>query len=168
MTIRGFADFATQFLLFQAFPNAMRRKFAYVLCRLPNPPGNILPARSEILHPHSGPRRDTDSKRYVGLRDYGNWELFGGSRQPRPSLDTGERPGDQVSQVRGFADQKLHKPDKPLDPSNRRITVIVQYIAKQPEHDSQEQPLPPAQSHSAADHPAESKPAGPLICLLAL
>ena len=28
MTIRGFADFATQFLLFQAFPNAMRRLFA--------------------------------------------------------------------------------------------------------------------------------------------
>ncbi len=28
MTIRGFADFTTQFLLFQAFPNAMRRKFS--------------------------------------------------------------------------------------------------------------------------------------------
>ncbi len=30
MTIRGFADFATQFLLFQAFPNAMRRLFAEI------------------------------------------------------------------------------------------------------------------------------------------
>ena len=38
---------------------------------------------------------------------------------------------DQVSQVRGFADQKLRKKDKPLDPSNRRITVIVQYLVKE-------------------------------------
>ena len=30
MAIRGFADFATQFLLFQAFPNAMRRLFAKI------------------------------------------------------------------------------------------------------------------------------------------
>jgi hypothetical protein len=28
MTIKGFADFRYQFLLFQAFPNAMRRLFA--------------------------------------------------------------------------------------------------------------------------------------------
>jgi chemotaxis protein MotB len=37
---------------------------------------------------------------------------------------------DQVTQVRGFADQRLRKPDAPLDPSNRRISVIVQYILK--------------------------------------
>jgi len=29
MTIKGFADFRYQFLLFQAFPNAMRRLFAF-------------------------------------------------------------------------------------------------------------------------------------------
>jgi chemotaxis protein MotB len=136
---------------------------------LPNPPGNILPARSEILHPHSGPiEGHTDSKPYVGLRDYGNWELSVDRANPRRLIQEKGLAKDQVSQVRGFADQKLHKPDKPLDPSNRRITVIVQYIAKQPEDDSQEQPLPPAQSHSAADHPAESITSRALICLLAL
>jgi chemotaxis protein MotB len=36
----------------------------------------------------------------------------------------------QVVQVRGYADQKLRKPDQPLDPCNRRISVIVQYIVK--------------------------------------
>jgi chemotaxis protein MotB len=33
---------------------------------------------------------------------------------------------DQVSQVRGFADQRLKVPQKPEDPSNRRISLIVQ------------------------------------------
>ena len=37
---------------------------------------------------------------------------------------------DQITQVRGFADQRLRKPDAPLDPANRRISVIVQYIVK--------------------------------------
>lgn len=37
---------------------------------------------------------------------------------------------DQVTQVRGFADQRLRKPEAPLDPSNRRISLIVQYISK--------------------------------------
>jgi len=33
----------------------------------------------------------------------------------------------QVTQVRGYADQRLRKPTDPNDPSNRRISVIVQY-----------------------------------------
>jgi chemotaxis protein MotB len=38
---------------------------------------------------------------------------------------------DQVTQVGGFADQKLRKLDDPLDPANRRISLIVQYLDKQ-------------------------------------
>jgi len=34
----------------------------------------------------------------------------------------------QITQVRGFADQRLRKLDDPLDPSNRRISLIVQYV----------------------------------------
>ena len=37
---------------------------------------------------------------------------------------------DQVTQVRGFEDQRFRKPDAPLDPANRRISLIVQYILK--------------------------------------
>ena len=43
---------------------------------------------------------------------------------------------DQVTQVRGFADQRLRKPDAPLDPSNRRISLIVQYLEKKPGADA--------------------------------
>jgi chemotaxis protein MotB len=39
---------------------------------------------------------------------------------------------DQVSQVRGYADQKLRDPKNPLDPSNRRISVIVHYLDAKP------------------------------------
>ena len=42
---------------------------------------------------------------------------------------------DQITQVRGFADQRLRKPDAPLDPANRRISVIVQYIMKNTDDD---------------------------------
>jgi chemotaxis protein MotB len=38
---------------------------------------------------------------------------------------------DQVAQVRGFADQLLRKPQDPFDPSNRRISLIVQYLDNQ-------------------------------------
>ncbi len=36
----------------------------------------------------------------------------------------------EVSQVRGFADQRLRNPKNPLDPSNRRISIIVQYLSE--------------------------------------
>jgi len=32
--------------------------------------------------------------------------------------------------VRGFADQRLRKKDNPLDASNRRISLIAQYLDK--------------------------------------
>ena len=40
----------------------------------------------------------------------------------------GIRP-EQVGQVRGYADRQLRHPDDPTNPSNRRISVIVQYLA---------------------------------------
>jgi chemotaxis protein MotB len=40
---------------------------------------------------------------------------------------------DQVSQVRGFADQRLRNPKDALDPSNRRVSIIVQYINNNPD-----------------------------------
>lgn len=42
---------------------------------------------------------------------------------------------DQIMQVRGFANQRLRKPDAPLDPSNRRVSLIVQYLSKNKDKD---------------------------------
>jgi len=41
--------------------------------------------------------------------------------------EKGIRP-DQIAQVRGYADQKLRNVSDPGDPSNRRITLIIQSI----------------------------------------
>jgi len=58
-----------------------------------------------------------------------HWRDIAAAR--RLMQDSGLR-DDQVTQVRGYADQKLRKPGDPLDPSNRRISVIVQYVVKDP------------------------------------
>jgi chemotaxis protein MotB len=73
----------------------------------------------------------TDSTPYAPSAAYGNWELSSdrANAARRVMQDNGIR-ADQVTQVRGFADQNLRKPEAPLDPSNRRISLIVQYIVK--------------------------------------
>ena len=73
----------------------------------------------------------TDSKAYTGKRAYDNWDLSTDrANEARRMMQTeGLRPG-QISQVRGFADQRLRLPANPEDPSNRRISVIVQYQVK--------------------------------------
>lgn len=71
----------------------------------------------------------TDSKPYSSELSYGNWELSADRANAARKLmqERGLR-HDQVSQVRGYADQRLRLPANPFDPSNRRISVIVQYL----------------------------------------
>jgi len=85
----------------------------------------------------------TDSNPYVSSASYGNWELSTDRANAARRLmqENGIR-ADQVTQVRGFADQRLRKPEAPLDPSNRRISVIVQYVTKNIEDD--DAPPPPS------------------------
>jgi chemotaxis protein MotB len=82
----------------------------------------------------------TDSKPYAGARDYGNWELSADRANATRRLmqQNGVREN-QVSQVRGYADQRLRTPKDPLDPSNRRISLIVQYM--ETENDTNETPV---------------------------
>jgi chemotaxis protein MotB len=78
----------------------------------------------------------TDSQPYASPT-YGNWELSSdrANAARRIMQANGIGPG-QVTQVRGFADQRLRKPDAPLDPANRRISLIVQYITKTADDDA--------------------------------
>lgn len=73
----------------------------------------------------------TDSKPYSGTKNYDNWDLSSdrANEARRMMQAEGIRPG-QLSQVRGFADQRLRLPKLPEDPSNRRISLIVQYQIK--------------------------------------
>jgi chemotaxis protein MotB len=73
----------------------------------------------------------TDSQPYGPKANYGNWELSADrANAARRLMQANGIRADQVTQVRGFADQRLRKADAPFDPANRRISVIVQYIFK--------------------------------------
>jgi chemotaxis protein MotB len=52
----------------------------------------------------------------------------------------------QVVQVRGFADQRLRKPDAPNDASNRRVSIIVKYQQPDKEESGQQKAFSPQQS----------------------
>ena len=100
----------------------------------------------------------TDAKPYSQNSSYTNWELSADRANAIRRLiqENGVKP-DQITQVRGFADQSLRKPDAPLDPANRRVSMIVQYLAKKPEEDSE----PAAKKGGSEAKPAESQPAKP-------
>ncbi len=69
----------------------------------------------------------TDSAPY-GKSDYTNWELSSDrANAARRIMQENGISASQVSQVRGFADQRLRVPKDPLDASNRRISIIVGY-----------------------------------------
>jgi chemotaxis protein MotB len=71
----------------------------------------------------------TDSKPYATSGSYSNWELSTDrANATRRLMESNGLAPNQVTQVRGFADQRLRKTGNPLDPSNRRISLIVQYI----------------------------------------
>lgn len=76
----------------------------------------------------------TDAKPFVGKGNYSNWELSvdRANAARRLMQENGIR-SDQIMQVRGYADQHLRKPEDPLDPSNRRVSLIVQYLDKKPD-----------------------------------
>jgi chemotaxis protein MotB len=73
----------------------------------------------------------TDSKPYAGKGEYSNWELSTDrANAARRLMESSGLAPNQVVQVRGYADQRLRVANDPLDPSNRRISVIVQYVEK--------------------------------------
>jgi chemotaxis protein MotB len=97
----------------------------------------------------------TDAQQYANkLGTYGNWELSTDRANVARRVMQGDGIGvDQVSQVRGFADQRLHIPLKPFDAANRRVSLVVQNL---PEPDK------PAATETAANEapatPGHEKP----------
>jgi len=97
----------------------------------------------------------TDATPY-GRAEYSNWELSSdrANAARRILVETGLDQG-RISQVRGFADQRLLLKDDATNPSNRRISIIVRNEGL----DQQEEKFAEA---PAADAPApaakEAKP----------
>jgi chemotaxis protein MotB len=113
---------------------------------------DLLVKLAQELSKMSGPvalEGHTDSQRY-GTENYTNWELSAdrANAARRIMQSSGLKPS-QVTQVRGFADQRLRVPANPKDASNRRVSIIVQY-----------NPAMAAQEEKSASGKPESAAAG--------
>jgi chemotaxis protein MotB len=94
----------------------------------------------------------TDAAQYSTDANYSNWELSADrANSARRLLQADGVRKDQVTQVRGFADQMLRVKSNPYDPSNRRITILVK---------NQDNAPPPQLAHAAVVGEAPSA-AGP-------
>ncbi|HEY2860232.1 MAG TPA: flagellar motor protein MotB [Terracidiphilus sp.] len=68
----------------------------------------------------------TDATQYSSDAGYTNWELSADrANSARRLLQQNGVRGDQVTQVRGYADQLLRVKASPYDPSNRRVSILV-------------------------------------------
>jgi chemotaxis protein MotB len=110
---------------------------------------DLLAAQLKALPNHLLIEGHTDAQPYSSDTGYTNWELSSDrANSARRLLQQAGIGPNQISQVRGYADQMLRVPSNPLDPSNRRVSLIVQWL------DSESGPDP-----SPISTPAE--PAGP-------
>jgi chemotaxis protein MotB len=68
----------------------------------------------------------TDSTPYAGDNSYSNWDLSADrANSARRLLQQDGVRNNQVTQVRGYADQMLRIKSNPTDPSNRRISILI-------------------------------------------
>ena len=94
----------------------------------------------------------TDAAQYSTDANYSNWELSADrANSARRLLQQHGVRADQVTQVRGYADQFLRVKNNPYDPSNRRITILVK---------NQDGAAPPQFAHAnvVGGAPAATKP----------
>jgi chemotaxis protein MotB len=114
----------------------------------------------------------TDATQYSTDTNYSNWELSADrANSARRLLQQGGVRSDQVTQVRGYADQFLRVKNNPVDPSNRRVSILVKNAEGPPptlSHakvvDGETKPAPKAakaQSKPEAPAPAKETAARP-------
>jgi chemotaxis protein MotB len=103
----------------------------------------------------------TDAQQFSSANAlYSNWELSEDRANVARRLmqhPGGLRPN-QVAQVRGFADQRLRNPANSLDPSNRRVSLIVQYLTPE-DFPNGLPPAPATPETPPAGNTDEGKPA---------
>jgi len=108
----------------------------------------------------------TDSSPF-GRPDYSNWELSADrANAARRILTEAGLSDDRISQVRGFADQRLLLKNDPTNPSNRRISIIVRnqgMDANEERMASGQSAAPTAPSAPPAKAAKEEKPSAVML-----
>jgi chemotaxis protein MotB len=92
----------------------------------------------------------TDATQYSTDANYSNWELSADrANSARRLLQQDGVRSDQVTQVRGYADQLLRVKSNPYDPSNRRISILVK---------NSDAPVPNLPGSKVVDRPKDAQP----------
>ena len=100
----------------------------------------------------------TDAQPYSNDDGYTNWELSADRANAARRLLQQDGVGtSQISQVRGYADQMLRVKNDPLDPTNRRISLIVQWVEQPVVSGTQSE----SGNENKPDHPTKDAPAAP-------
>jgi chemotaxis protein MotB len=104
------------FSIASAIPTAAMRKTLEIVS------GELGPLKNPIvLEGH------TDAAQYAGL--YSNWELSSDrANAARRVLEGAGLDPARIIQVRGMADRELRNRENPLDPRNRRITILLPFV----------------------------------------
>ena len=101
----------------------------------------------------------TDSKPFSGDGSYSNWELSADrANSARKLMQSRGIRQEQVGQVRGYADRQLRHPEDPNAASNRRVTVIVQYLRAPPEAEAADRAADASGEKPARQEGATAKP----------
>ena len=108
----------------------------------------------------------TDATPYSSDNSYSNWDLSADrANSARRLMQQNGVRDNQVTQVRGYADQMLRVKNNPADPSNRRVSILVKNDTEAaPEFSAQKivngtTPLPGSANDPKSKGP-EAKPAG--------
>lgn len=85
----------------------------------------------------------TDAAQYGASGQYSNWELSADrANAARRILESAGVGSDRIGGVRGLADRNLRVADDPLDPRNRRISILIPFTDTTPTADSLPDVLP--------------------------
>ena len=95
----------------------------------------------------------TDARPYHDDSFYSNWELSSArALNTRHILQQLGLPSERFEQVTGYADRKLRVPDNPLSSENRRISILIKKLTKEPmkaEAETQKPGTPQTQAQPA-------------------
>jgi chemotaxis protein MotB len=67
----------------------------------------------------------SDSRRYSTSGLYSNWELSSDRANAARRVMEAALPPGRINEVRGYADTRLRIPADPMDPRNRRVSIVV-------------------------------------------
>lgn len=98
---------------------------------------------------------------------YGNWELSTDrANAARRVLTSVGVKSHRISAVRGYADNRLRRPESPFDPTNRRVSIVILYdeevrARKGHQEENHGKPSSGSKSHAEKPHSKKSHPEKP-------